>query len=250
PLYQYLGGTKRDLVTDITVGIAAPEQMAQHALELARQGATTIKIKLGRTPREDVERVKAIREAVGPDVKLRLDANQGWDFTQAVQALKGIEPFDVEFCEQPMHTDWDAYLPRLRAETRIPIMADESCYNHQDARRLIDAEACDSINIKFSKSGGIAEALRIHEVAERAGIPCMMGGMLESRLAVTAAVHFVCAAPGVQFFDLDSCLLGHLEDPILGGIRYEGYDIAIPDEPGLGVEVKSDFLSRCERWVV
>lgn len=250
PLYQFLGGEKRQIETDITIGIDTAEAMAAKAKEFVTSGATVLKIKLGKNPAEDVERIRIIRAAVGPQIGLRLDANQGWDFEGSVQALQGMESFDIQFCEQPMRTYNDHLLAELRKQTRIPIMADESCYDHRDAQRLIATQACDSINIKFSKSGGIAEARRIHDVAKEHGVPCMIGGMLETRLALAANVHFAYAAPQVQFFDMDTCMVGHLEDPIVGGIRYDGFHIHLSDAPGIGAEVDQAFLDGCESWTV
>ncbi|KAF5278175.1 hypothetical protein FQR65_LT15769 [Abscondita terminalis] len=119
-------------------------------------------------------------------------------------------------------------------------MADESVYSHYDAERLCREDACDYINIKFSKSGGIAEALRIDAVAAEFGIPCMIGGMLESRLALAAKVHFAYAAKTVRFYDLDTCMVGHLEDPVIGGVHYDGYRISddIPETEKIPFERK------------
>lgn len=250
PLYRFLGGEKREIETDITIGISSPEEMAAKAMEFVDAGARVLKIKLGKDPVQDVERIRVIRGRVGKQITIRIDANQGWDFEGAVQALRGLEAFEIEFCEQPMRAYNDHLLPALRQQTRIPIMADESCYDHRDALRLIESKACDYLNIKFSKSGGIAEALRIHEVAQQQGMPCMIGGMLETRLALAANVHFAYAAPGVQFFDMDTCMVGHLADPIVGGIQYDGFKITLPDTPGIGAEVDPAFLADCEFWVV
>lgn len=250
PLYRFLGGEKRAVETDITIGIASAAEMAAKALEFVHSGATMLKIKLGKDPVQDVERIRVIREAVGASVGLRIDSNQGWDFEGAVLALTGLEPYDIQFCEQPMRSYNDHLLPELRLRTSIRIMADESCYDHRDAARLIKAGACDYLNIKFSKSGGIAEALRIHEVAQQQGIPCMIGGMLETRLALAANVHFAYAAPQVQFFDMDTCMVGHLADPIVGGIKYDGFHITLSDEPGIGADVDPAYLADCESWVV
>jgi L-alanine-DL-glutamate epimerase-like enolase superfamily enzyme len=129
-------------------------------------------------------------------------------------------------------------------------MADESCYNHYDARRLIKAGACDSVNIKFAKSGGINEARKIHDTAKEAGVPCMIGSMLESRMALTANLHFAYASPNVQFFDLDTCMLGQLEDPVLGGVFYQGFCLDLPDAPGIGADVDDSFLSKSDHWKV
>ncbi len=250
PLYKFLGGERRVIETDITLGIATPLEMADKARDFVRQGATMLKIKLGKDPVQDVERVRVIREAVGAHIILRLDANQGWDLEGAKFALKQMESYEIQFCEQPMRTYNDHLMPELKAYTRIPLMADESCYDHRDASRLITAGACDYINIKFSKSGGIAEALRIQETAAAGGIPCMIGGMLETRLALAANVHFAYAALGVKFFDMDTCMVGHLADPIKGGIKYEGFHIALSDAPGIGADVEEDFLRECEKWSV
>lgn len=250
PLYKYLKGSRREITTDITLGIAGPEEMALKARRLQDEGAVMLKVKLGKDPSTDVARIREIRKAVGFEMPIRIDANQGWSYEDALEALKGLEPFKIQFCEQPMRTWNDALLPQLRSETIVPLMADESVYSHHDAERLCKADACDYINIKFSKSGGIQEALKINQVAEEYGIACMIGGMLESRLALAAKVHFAYAAPNVKFFDLDTCMVGHIEDPVIGGIQYEGYKIHIADEPGIGADISSSFLDKCERWTV
>lgn len=250
PLYQYLGGTKREIITDITLGIASPEAMATRALTLKEQGAEALKVKLGKKPQDDIARIREIRKAVGFDIPVRIDANQGWTFEEAVEALTGLEPFKIQFCEQPMRTYNDHLLSELRSRTIVPVMADESVYSHRDAERLCRNDACDYINIKFSKSTGIAESLKIQQVAREYGVPCMIGGMLESRLALAAKVHFAYAAPNVKFYDLDTCMVGHLEDPVEGGVQYHGYHISISDAVGIGADIKQDFLDRCEKWTV
>lgn len=250
PLYQYLGGEARDIVTDITVGVDSPEFMAKKALAFRNQGADVLKVKLGKDPGEDIARIRAIRHAVGPALPIRIDANQGWNYGQAVDALRGLQDFNIQLCEQPMRRYNDHLLPQLRKETAIPIMADESCYDHRDAMRLAAGGACDYINIKFSKSGGIAEAMRIQQTAAQLGIPCMIGGMLESRIALSAKVHFAYAASNVQFFDLDTCLLGHLEDPAVNGVQFAGYRLSLPELPGIGADADAAFLRQCEQWSV
>jgi L-Ala-D/L-Glu epimerase len=250
PLYQFLGGKKRKVETDITIGIGTPEVMARSALKFKESGASMLKIKLGKKVDEDVQRVRQIREAAGTDLVLRLDANQGWSYDDAVRAFKAMDAFDIQFCEQPMRSYDDHRLPELCLRSPIRIMADESCYDHYDAERLIKAKACHYINIKFAKSGGISEALKIHQVAVASGIPCMMGGMLESRLALTAKLHFVYACPGIQFYDMDTCMIGHLQDPVKGGVQYNGYFLELGDEPGIGAEVDERFLSHCEKFSI
>lgn len=250
PLYKYLQGIVRPITTDITVGIAAPTIMAEKALSFVKNGASILKVKLGKNPEEDILRIQAIRQAVGDDIPIRLDANQGWTYEEALKVLGALTSYNIEFCEQPMRSYDDHLLPFLREKVRIPIMADESCYNHWDAERLIGTKSCDAINIKLAKSGGIFEALKIHRIAKQHGVPCMIGGMLESRLALGANVHLAYACEGVIYHDMDTCMIGHLEDPIIGGPHFDAYDISLEESPGIGAEVDAAFLERCERWTV
>ena len=250
PLYRFLGGTPREIITDITLGIGEPSVMAQKASLLKERGAEALKVKLGKYPQDDIMRIREIRKAVGFDIPIRIDANQGWSYEDAVEALRGLEPFKIQFCEQPMRTYNDHRLSELRTQTIIPIMADESVYSWHDAERLCRQDACDYINIKFSKSSGIAESLKIQSVAAEYGVPCMIGGMLESRLALAAKVHFAYAAHNVKFFDLDTCMVGHLEDPVIGGAQYDGYRVSIQESPGIGADIEQSFLDRCEFWAI
>lgn len=246
PLYEYLGGTKKDMRTDITVGIASPAVMATQAKGFVGAGAAILKIKLGKDVVTDVERINAIRMAVGNNVTIRIDANQGWSFEDAKDALIKLGEYNIEFCEQPMRTYNDEYLPELIKISPIKIMADESIYDHHHAERLAKNKACDYINIKFAKSGGIHEALKIIEVAKENRIPCMMGGMLESRVALTAFAHFATTNPQIIFYDMDTCMLGHKIDPVIGGVTYDGYNVHLPDGIGIGADVEEDFLEGCE----
>ena len=249
-LVQFLGGTEKEMLSDITVGIGTPETMAAQAKAFVDNGATILKIKLGKDVATDVVRIKTIRESVGNNVKIRIDANQGWSIADATNALTQLGQYDIEFCEQPMRTYNDEYLPALVKSSPIKIMADESVYNHHDALRLIKNNACDYINIKFAKSGGINEALKIISVAKENNIPCMMGGMLESRVALTAFAHFAAANPQIIFYDMDTCMLGHKVDPVIGGITYNGYTVLLPSCIGIGASVEDSFLDGCEMVII
>lgn len=250
PLYAFLGGSSIPIETDLTIGIDTPDQMAKDAIDFVQQGVNIIKVKLGKDPEQDVVRIKKIREAIGYTTKLRIDANQGWAKEVALKVLQDLAPYQIEFCEQPMRKYYDDYLPELCAASPIAIMADESVFTHHDARKLIAAKACHSINIKFSKSGGIHEAIKIHDLAKAHQIPCMMGGMLESRLALSAKMHFAMAMDNVKYYDMDTCLLGHLEDPILGGVQFNGMHLTISDTPGIGAEVDSSYLAHLDHFTV
>ena len=250
PLYAFLGGTKKSMETDLTIGIDKPEAMAKKALEFKVQGVRIIKVKLGKAPGEDVERMRQIREMIGYSIKLRIDANQGWGKEQAQWALKELGQYDIEFCEQPMRRYNDHYLPELKRMSPIPIMADESVFDHHDAERIINDNGCDFINIKFSKSGGILESLQINEVCERHQIPCMMGGMLESRIALTAFAHFAAAKNNIKFYDMDTCILVHKLDPAKGGATYNNFHVELPDTIGIGAEADEAFLSTLESTMI
>jgi L-alanine-DL-glutamate epimerase-like enolase superfamily enzyme len=149
-----------------------------------------------------------------------------------------------------MHKYYDDYLPALCASSPIPIMADESVFTHHDARKLMANKACHLINIKFSKSGGIQEAIKIQEIAGANNMACMMGGMLESRLALSAKMHFAMAYDNIKYYDMDTCLLGHLVDPILGGVQFKGMHLSIDETPGHGADVDPAYLSKLEQCVV
>lgn len=245
PLYKFLGGKElKKLETDLTMGINTPEHMANTAKDFVSRGVTKIKVKLGKNAKEDVVRMQKIRAAVGNDVQLRIDANQGWSYDDAVYALTAMGDLDIQYCEQPMRTWNDSKLPALKKLSPIKIMADESIYHHHDAENLIASDSCHYLNIKFAKSSGILESIKIAEVAQKANMPCMIGGMLESRLALSAFAQFAQAYDIVQFYDLDTCMVGHLEDPIIGGIQYNGFYVDVPSGPGLGSDVNDDFLSK------
>ena len=250
PLYKFLGGEKRTMETDITIGIGTPEIMAEKAMEFKLNGAQILKVKLGKGAVEDVERIKHIRKAVGDDMKIRVDANQGWSFDAAVYALQALGEYDIEFCEQPMRTWHDDRLYELMQLSPVKIMADESVYNHHDARKQINAGFCDYINIKLAKSGGLFEAKKIHDLAAENSIPCMMGGMLESRIALSAKLHFVYASPNIKFYDMDTCMLGHKVDPCIGGVTYDGYLLNIDDAIGIGADADDGYLRDCELTIV
>ncbi len=250
PLYQYLGGSQKPIESDLTIGIDSPTKMAETAIQFKQKGVNIIKVKLGKHAKDDIERIRQIRAAIGNEIQIRIDANQGWSFDDALLALTALGKYDISFCEQPMRKWNDEKLPELCKLSPIPLMADESVFTHHDAERLIRNNACDYINIKFAKSGGIHEALLINEVAEKNNIACMMGGMLESRVALTAKVHFAMAKENIKFYDLDTCLLGHLADPVTGGVTYEGMHLKLTDAPGIGADVDDAYLEKLEQVII
>lgn len=251
PLYQLLGGSNtREIHTDMTVYLGSPEKMARQALEYKKEGFPCIKVKLGCSYDEDIERMSAIRKAVGLEIPIRIDANQGWDAVTAIKILKALEPYHIEYCEEPIAHWNNTDLRRVRDQSPIPIMADESVFDHRDAYRLASMGACDYFNIKFAKSGGIHNAIKINAVAEAAGIKTQVGCMSESRYALTALTHFVAAKSNVVYFDIDASL-SHSEDPVSGGIRYVGKGKwELPEIPGIGADFDPEFIDKMKKTCI
>jgi L-alanine-DL-glutamate epimerase-like enolase superfamily enzyme len=251
PLYQYLGGTYAEPESDLTIGIDSPQNMAATAYDfVTNRGVHIIKIKLGKKVADDVERVKLIRAAVGAHTKLRIDANQGWSYEDAVWALDAMNQYGIQFCEQPLPKHLDHKMPALRHITPIPLMADESVFSSRDAARIINEKSFDYINIKVCKAGGIRNALKIHDKCSKKGIANMLGGMLESRVALSANVHLALACPNIQFYDLDTCLLGHKADPVTDGVQFIGMKLKLPGLPGIGADADHEFLESCDKIIV
>jgi L-alanine-DL-glutamate epimerase-like enolase superfamily enzyme len=247
PLYAFLGGSKpREMVTDYTVSIDAPEKMAADAASIKDRGFQVIKVKLGQAG-GDEERIRMIREAVGYDIPVRIDANQGWSAAEAPRLLRRLAPYRIQHCEEPIPRWAFMELAAIRKSSPIKIMADESCFDEHDAERLIALDACDLFNVKLGKSGGIFKALKIIRLAEAADIKVQLGGFLESRLAFTAAAHLGLASEAIAYFDFDTPLM-FMEDRVKGGISYdEGGRVQVPDEPGLGAWMDDEYLHALER---
>jgi len=250
PLYAVLGGPLRPVFTDNTVGIDTPKAMVEHALRIQERGFPAVKVKVGTTAAEDIERIRRIRDAVGPSLPIRIDANQGWDVVVAKQALRGMEAFGIQYCEQPVPV-WDIEsMTAVRAATTIPIMADESVFDEHDALKLVTAKACDYLNIKLAKSSGIHVALKINAITEAAGMRCMVGCMTESRLGLTAAAHLVSARPNIVYADLDGADMLK-DDPVIGGMTYkDAGEIELPENSGIGADIDPVYLESLESYAV
>ncbi len=236
PVYRLLGGCRRHITTDITISVNDPEEMARDSKDAIARGYDTLKVKVGKEPEKDLERLKAIRDAVGNEPLLRIDANQGWKPKEAVRILRGMEDagLAIELVEQPVAARDIAGLKYVRENVSIPVMADESVFSPIDALRIMQMEAADYINIKLMKTGGIFNALKICAAAEIYGVECMIGCMLEAKIAVNAAIHLTCGKGIITRMDLDGPILCS-EDPILGGSVFNERDITVSEEPGLGI---------------
>jgi len=251
PLYKFLGGSNtKTIITDYTVSIGEPAKMAADAVKIKDEGYPAIKIKLGKHGPTDVLRIKAIREAVGNEIPLRIDANQGWQLEEAINTLKALSQFDIQHCEEPIPRWAFMQLPELRKQSPIPIMSDESCGDEHDAERLIQLGACDYMNIKLGKSGGIFKALKMVKLAEAANIHLQVGAFMESRLAMTAFAHFSLCSPLIEHFDFDTCLM-FSEDPVTGGSIYEKNGVVkVPESAGLGAKVDKEWLAKMDKILI
>lgn len=234
---RLLGGEHRDLVSDFTISAGKPEDMAHDAREAVSRGYRQLKVKVGKDTDLDLDCVLAVSEAAGREVSLRLDANQGWNAKQAVSSLRILldAGVNIELLEQPVPADDTQGLAFVRDHLEIPVAADEALFSSRDAASLLQGGAADVLNIKLMKSGGISEAQHICSVAESYGALCMIGCMLESRTAVTAAAHLASAARIITRIDLDSPLLC-AEDPVMGGAQLSGPVIMLSESSGYGIE--------------
>lgn len=237
PVYKLLGGSKDSIVTDITISVNSPEEMARDAITAINRGYDTLKVKVGVNPQLDVERLTAIRNAIGSRAKLRIDANQAWKPQEAVRILNKMQEqgLDIELVEQPVIAHDIEGLKYVTERSYIPVLADESVFSPLDAMKIIQTGAADLINIKLMKCGGITPALKIADAASIMGVECMLGCMLEAKVSVNAAVHVACARSIITKIDLDGPVLCS-EDPIIGGSVFNEKDITVSKEPGLGIK--------------
>ena len=236
PVYKLLGGSRKQIVTDITISVNDPEEMARDTITALERGYETLKVKVGANPALDVARLAAVRKAAGADVCIRIDANQAWTPKQAVRILNQMQDkgLDIEFVEQPVAARDFEGMKYVTERSYVPVLADESVFSPDDALKIMQMGAADLVNIKLMKCGGIYNALKIASAAEVYGVECMIGCMLEAKISVNAAVHLACAKQIITKIDLDGPVLCS-EDPIEGGAVFNEKLITVSDAPGLGV---------------
>ena len=246
PLYALLNGNpSKPIHTDMTVSLLEKEKMAEKAKQYVENRFPVLKVKLGDRPaNKDIERMQGIRAAIGMEIPLCIDANQGWNYNEARFALTNMSDLNIMHCEAPMNSNNLIQIRQLRQESPIPLMADESVFSASDAFQVMATESFDLINIKLGKSGGITNAMKIAAIAEANDVYCQVGCFSESRLGISALAHFVTAWDHIIHFDMDAPLM-HEEDPIIGGITYdENWKIVLDSKPGIGADYDPDFLDR------
>lgn len=237
PVYKLMGGAKKSIITDITISVNSPEEMARDAEDAVKRGYDCLKVKVGANPALDVERLSAVRKAIGNDICVRIDANQAWQPKEAVQILNRMQEqgLQIEFVEQPVPAHDFEGLKYVTERSYVPVLADESVFSPEDAVKIMQMRAADLVNIKLMKCGGLYNALKIASAAEVYGVECMIGCMLEAKISVNAAVELACAKKIITKIDLDGPVLCR-EDPIIGGAVFNEKEITVSDEPGLGIK--------------
>ncbi len=238
PLYQFLGGYKKELETDFTVSVNEPAEMGEDAVSYIQKGFNVLKVKVGKGDiATDIKRIQEIRKRVGMDIKIRLDANQGWTEKDAIRAIHKMEDSDlrIELVEQPVKAYNIEGLKQVTDAVDTPIMADESVFSPQQTFQILKTRSADLINIKLMKAGGIFQAQIINQLAETCGVECMVGSMIETKLGITAAAHFAASKKNINRFDFDAPLM-LAKEIVEGGISYQNSFITLPDEPGLGIK--------------
>jgi L-alanine-DL-glutamate epimerase-like enolase superfamily enzyme len=236
PLVRLLGGATLRVPTDVTLAAGDAEALAGAAKERAGEGFAVLKVKVGTDAAGDLARVRAVRAAVGPGVRIRLDANQGWTPREAVRVIRGIEDadLDIELVEQPVPR-WDLDgLAWVSERVNLPILADEAVFGVRDLVEVIRRRAADMVNVKLAKCGGLGPARTLLDVADAHEMGTLVGSMMESPIGVGAAASLVAAHRTTAVSDLDAAWW-LAANPVRGGLRYAGATVELPDEPGLGI---------------
>lgn len=199
PVYKLLGGScAASIRATYTLSIDTPEKMAEQAEHRKSQGYLTLVVKIGREPDTDLERLRLVREAIGPHINLRLDANEAYTPEQAIRIIRKMERFEPEFVEEPVKR-WNIEgMARVARAVDVPISSDESNTSLESVLTLIRSQAADIINIKISKNGGLLRSKKIAAVAESAGIPCLVGGANTFEVGRQACRHFAVSTGNAQ----------------------------------------------------
>jgi L-alanine-DL-glutamate epimerase-like enolase superfamily enzyme len=222
--------------TDVTVSAGDPAELVETARKRVSEGFRVLKLKIGTDPQTDVARVRQVRETVGPDIRIRVDANQGWTPREAIRVIRAVEDAgaDLEFVEQPVHAGDLAGLARVTAAVDTPVMADESVFGLRDLSTLVGTGAADLVNIKLAKCGGLSPAIAMASLARAHGIGYIVGSMMEGPIGVGAAASLVAAVGSTFVSDLDAAWWT-AASPVTGGLRYDEATVVLPDASGLGI---------------
>jgi muconate cycloisomerase len=249
PVYRLLGGAVREAIPiKMSVSGAEPARAAELANWAMAKGLNALKVKVGMEPESDIERVRAVRAAIGPNIRMGIDANGGWPVRVAIQTIRRmVEESGIYFAEQPVAPLDLQWLVDVRRNITVPVMADESCYTLQDAMAIARAGAADVLSIYVGKGGGIGPARKIAAVAEAAGLTCTVGSNLELGVASAAMAHLAAASTGIGAEEFPCDILGPLgyEHQLLSEpLEFRDGAVRVPRGLGLGVELDEQMLAR------
>jgi muconate cycloisomerase len=242
PVYELLGGACRSLSipSRFSMGAYDVARARARAAELVEQGFTTVKVKVGGKPEDDIARVRAVRDVIGFDRKLVIDANCGWDADTAIRCIRKLKDCRIDLVEQPTPDGDYEQIARVRRECGLPVMADDMCFNLVHAKELIRNQACDVISVYPGKNGGIRKSREIVLFAEQHSVGCTMGSNLEFDIATAAMGHLIVATRNLQVEQWP----GDIHGPVYYEARLvkeplaiDGPVTRITNRPGLGVEV-------------
>jgi L-alanine-DL-glutamate epimerase-like enolase superfamily enzyme len=237
PLVKMLGQCHTALPTSITIGIKSVPEILNDAEEYLSRGFTAIKLKLGTTVDEDIERTARLRDKVGKDIRIRVDHNQGYNRKQLLEYFQRSKGLNVEFYEQPLPAKDIEGMRSCSDKIKDYLMADESLVTEEDADKLLaPPPACHLFNIKLMKCGGPSSGLEIAKKAGSRGIGVMWGCMDESRISISAALAAAFASPATKYLDLDGSL-DLKRDVVRGGFTLKDGVMRLTDAPGIGVEL-------------
>jgi muconate cycloisomerase len=254
PVYELLGGACRSLAVRcrFSMGAYDVERARRRAAELIAEGFDTIKVKVGGPADQDIARVRAVREVIGPDRNLTIDANCGWDANTAIHCIQALDDCRLALVEQPTANGDYGALARVRRETTPPVMADDICFDLVHAQELIRNQCCDVINLYPGKQGGIRKARRIADFAAQHGVACSIGSNLELDIATAAMAHFVVATPNMQIEKYPGDMLGPVYHAVSlaanPAVDIRGPSVTLSERPGLGVDVDWNLVRehRCK----
>ena len=256
PVHILLGGRVREAIpVTHSIGLLAIEEAVTECVQVVNEGILTVKIKVGVEPQRDVEIVHQVREAVGPDVDLCVDANQGYSSpAEAIQTIKAMEPYRLKYVEQPV--EGLMRMAEVASGIDTPVMADESAWTAQDVLEIIERRAADIVSIYTTKPGGLYRAMEVAAVARAAGLPCNVNGSVETGVGNLANIQLAAAAPSVML----SCVVpvstpaeaqhGQLagiyytDDLIKAPLELSDGAIKVPDGSGMGIDIDEDKIAR------
>lgn len=249
PVYHLLGGPvhPHEIRCRFSMGAYEPERAERRARELIERGFTTIKVKVGTGKDADIERVETVRRAIGDEYEIVIDANCGYDAHTAIEVARALEDCRIGLFEQPTPRDDYEGLARVREAIDCPVMADDICFDLQQARECLRHEACDVISVYPGKNGGISKSLAIAGAAREHGVACSIGSNLELDVASAAMCHLVLSHRNLQVDKYPGDIMGpdyHEVRIVKEPLVIEGPTITLSDRPGLGVEVDWELVEQ------